>query len=258
MTLLFLDKHLCYLISCSKQQTTWHFQFDYFIYFRSGLFTDILLVLIVSITCVQTKEIKNSSDFQEISAIKHTSTVDSSTSEPGSNSNHNNNHAHDNHNSWPHPPIDIAATTNATHISIDIDHQPISSHPNDSSDAQIPHSKYFINNRDQIEISSNNELNKSELPTPIESDFKSNTVHTEQITERHGKESNILRSALRVAARQGLEAMTELYDKKEPNLIRKGEKEYAIFTLWIIHRPCLSNDDHYGFLKIFTAFLFLY
>lgn len=108
-------------------------------------------------------------------------------------------------------------------ISIDIDHQQILSHKNDSTDAQLPLSKYFINNRDQIEISSSNELNKSELPTPIRSELESNIVHIEQITERNGKESNILRSALRVAARQGLEAMTELYDKKEPNLIRKGE-----------------------------------
>lgn len=74
-----------------------------------------------------------------------------------------------------------------------------------------------------LEIGSSKELAQSELPTPIESEINLNTVHAEQTTQRNGKESNILRSALRVAARQGFEAMIELYDRKEPHLISKGK-----------------------------------
>lgn len=185
---------------------------------RSGLFTDILLVLVVSITCVQTKEIKNSSDFQEkISATtNHSSIANSSITDPSFNK-----HAPDNR-TWSHQFIDILTTINTTKIDTDNKHD-ILTNKNDNFNAQLPHSKYSITkNGDQIEISNDNELNKSELPTPIEIEFHSNTVQTKQTTERNGKESNILRSALRVAARQGLEAMVELYDKREPNLMRKG------------------------------------
>lgn len=202
-----------HLITFQKQLDIFNWiSFFFFLYltlfilsiFRSGLFTDILLVLIVSITCVQTKEIKNSFDFQEISAKNHSSISDPSFS---------NDHAFDNH-TWPHQFTKISSTN----IKIDIDNN-----KNGTSDKKLPHSKYSINNRDQIEISSDNELSISELPIPIKNEFYTNTVHIEQTTERNGKESNILRSALRVAARQGLEAMVELYDKKEPNLIRKGQ-----------------------------------
>lgn len=34
---------------------------------------------------------------------------------------------------------------------------------------------------------------------------------------------SVMRAALRLAARQGLEAMIDLYDKKEPNLLKKGK-----------------------------------
>lgn len=48
------------------------------------------------------------------------------------------------------------------------------------------------------------------------------TLKSEKTINRNGKDS-VIRAALRVAARQGLEAMVELYDKKEPNLLRRGK-----------------------------------
>lgn len=45
-------------------------------------------------------------------------------------------------------------------------------------------------------------------------------------TIKSGKNNDsVMRAALRLAARQGLEAMIDLYDKKEPNLLKKGERK---------------------------------
>lgn len=185
--------------------------------FRSGLFTDIFLVLIVSITCVQTKEIKNSSVFQQISDTNHSSIETLSTLDTRFHD-----HAHDNH-TWSHPTIDnpVIHPSNLNHSA----EENITAQQNNQIkqiDAQIRDTKYSI---EHINNSlSNNEAAQFELPTKIDSTFYiSETVRNEPAHERNSKKSNIFRSALRVAARQGLEAMVELYDKKEPNLIKKGQ-----------------------------------
>lgn len=83
------------------------------------------------------------------------------------------------------------------------------------------HNNDFNDNLNSILI--NNELAEKELPTNIDRKFyTSNTDQNEQKHQRNGKQSTIFRTALRVAARQGLEAMVELYNKKEPNLMKKG------------------------------------
>lgn len=196
------------------------FFFFYHLHFRSGLFTNILLVLVISITCVQTKEITNSSVLQDVSESNHSSIDISSTS----------NNAHNNHNLSHHitdnnSAHDLAHLTNlnGTHNS-DNKIQTIDKHPSPLvADAQIIHSNYSIYNNDHIEISNSNELDQSELPTAIDNDYQLTTVQSESTTERNGKDANLLKSALRVAARQGYEAMVDLYNKKEPNLISKGQ-----------------------------------
>lgn len=202
----------------------------HFIHFRSGLFTHILLVLIVSITCVQTKEIKNSL-VSKISTTNHSSIVVnglksvSITDDPIYIKNDTNLHRIANHLAI-NSNINNAPINNLTTVK-----KPINSI---TANKQIPHAEYSIYNIDQIEINNDNELLHAELPTPIQCAFHSNTVHIEQsTTERNGKESNILRSALRVAARQGLDAMVELFDKKEPHLLQKGQS-------WCFSAICIN------------------
>lgn len=79
---------------------------------------------------------------------------------------------------------------------------------------------------DSIESNSSDKTKQFNLPPtqsiPIQQNFHTNNIQYDKASNRSGKDS-IIRAALRVAARQGLEAMVELYDKKEPNLLKKGE-----------------------------------
>lgn len=203
-------------------------------FFRGGLFTNILLVLIVSITCEQTKEIKNSSTIQEISAIttittNHNCSSIENLSTLESNTNDDNHANRDNH-TWPHQLINNNSTN--------IDYSPIHNTSIDKTTIKTKttfnsidmHNSTSIQNNDHIEINSENELKPIELPTPIRSELNLDNDFIEPITERNGKKSNHLRTALRVAARQGLEAMVELYEKKEPHLLRKGMQHCKIKT----------------------------
>lgn len=175
------------------------------------MFTDILLVLILSITRIQTKEIKNSSTFQQITETTHPSIAKSTKSDQV--------HLFSNR-----PPIEVV--DNNLHIyktqSPPDNHTLSKRSQGPSSSAQLDNFTYTINS-DRIEIRSSNET--TDLPAVIKD--ASNIPQNDQTTERDGKQSNILRSALRVAARQGLEAMAELYDKKEPTLISKGQCSLA-------------------------------
>lgn len=227
--LLFNDSFHLYRDAINNDSKT-NFQLDickdlsiYFVFYflfsfsRSGSFTNILLVLVISITCVQTKEIKNSSVFPQISETNHSSIENSSASNYRLNNN-----AHDNqsaanvsaHQLKTHPTLNGTQYSNATKT-VDQYQSSLLSY------ALNIHSNYAD---DRTKIGHINELAQSELPTAIESKSQSSIDASEQAaTERFGKDSNLFKSALRVAARQGLEAMVELYNKKEPNLIKKGQ-----------------------------------
>lgn len=198
-----------------------HVSVFYYFTFRSDLFTNILLVLVISITCVQTKEIKNSSVFSEISESNHSSIENSSISNYRPNNNAHDNHIRSSNNSahvlTTHPSTN--ATPSSDEKTIDIQQSSL------LTNAQNIHSNQYSNQtNDPTEIIYANELGKFELPTAIEKESQlNNNIQSEQTTQRYGKDSDLLKSALRVAARQGLEAMVELYNKKEPNLIRKGQ-----------------------------------
>lgn len=238
------DIHYCVCVCLWKRYLFKSFSLKknvFYFSYRSGLFTDILLVLIVSITCVQTKEIKNSSVFPQNSDTNRSSIETSSTSDTRFHD-----HAVDNH-TWIQSTIDISATDSNQTTSIDhttkhpmdhfIGHQIQQQHQYqhqqqnqqkqqtnhiNTIDAQLFNTNYSIDNLNRISL--NNDLAQVELPTKIDRTFyTSNTVQNEPTHQRIGKQSTIFRTALRVAARQGLEAMVELYDKKEPNLIKKGQ-----------------------------------
>lgn len=218
---------------------------------RSGLHTDIFLVLIVSITCVQTKEIKNSSSivFQQISETHQNSSIDISSSSSSSSKpfeSRSPNIAFKYH-IWPtNQSINITAAITSNDSVSSQREQPQSDNLHQQQQQQrIQQFKatstkaqrvknfditYSIDNNDNISL--HNELAQFELPTMITSSKFHKSLKTsatvaassEQIIARNAKHSNTLRSALRAAARQGFEAMVELYDKKEPNLISKGQR----------------------------------
>lgn len=58
--------------------------------------------------------------------------------------------------------------------------------------------------------------------TPNKQLFTVKTIKLSKTDERDDNDS-VIRAAMRIAARQGLEAMIELYEKKEPNFMRRGE-----------------------------------
>lgn len=63
------------------------------------------------------------------------------------------------------------------------------------------------------------------LPTPIVP-RRTLTIQRTPLSKENSANngrSTAIRSALRLAAIEGLEAMNDLYDRKEPNLLRKGE-----------------------------------
>lgn len=211
--------------------------------FRSGLHTDIFLVLIVSITCVQTKEIKNSSStvFQQISETHQNSSIERFSSSTPSDSRSQNN-AFKNH-IWPTNQSINITTVIASNDSVSLqrtqqksDNLQQQQHTQriQTNSTKAPRVKnfditYSIDNNDNISL--HNELAQFELPTMITHSKFYKSLKTsaaaaapnEQTIARNAKHSNILRSALRSAARQGFEAMVELYDKKEPNLFSKGQ-----------------------------------
>lgn len=222
---------------------------------RSGLHTDIFLVLIVSITCVQTKEIKNSSSivFQQISETHQNSSIEKFSSSTPSDSRSQNN-AFKNH-IWPTNPSINVTTAIASNDSVSLQrtqqksnnlHQHQHTQRIQTNSSNAPRVKnfdvtYSIDNNDNISL--HNELAQFELPTMITSSkfYKSlkasattaaATAPNKQTFARNAKHSNILRSALRAAARQGFEAMVELYDKKEPNLISKGQLQFLFYFIW--------------------------
>lgn len=169
---------------------------------------------------MQTKEIKNSSVFSEISESNHSSIENSSISNYRPNNNAHDNHIRYSNNSahalTTHPPTN--ATSYSDEKTIDIQQSSL------LTNAQNIHSNHYSNQtNDPTGIIYANELAQFELPTAIEKESQLNNIQSEQTTQRYGKDSDLLKSAVRVAARQGLEAMVELYNKKEPNLIRKGQ-----------------------------------
>lgn len=224
---------------------------------RSSLLTDIFLVLIVSITCVQTKEIKNSSSitFQQISKTHQNSSIERLSSEPRSH-----NHAFENH-IWPtiqsaNISTNIASNGSAsqqrTQKSViqqqQQQQQQIEEIQTISKSSDL---NYSIDDNDSISLH-NNEMAQHELPKMINNSkiytSKSSATSNEPTNTiaRNAKHSNILRSALRVAARQGFEAMVELYDKKEPNLISKGQLFinilwWCLFFVWFFSLFNKSN-----------------
>lgn len=176
---------------------------------------------------MQTKEIKNSSVFSEISESNHSSIENSSISNYRPNNNAHDNHIRYTNNSahalTTHPPTN--ATPYSDEKTIDIQQSSL------LTNAQNIHSNHYSNQtNDPTEIIYANDLAQFELPTAIEKESQLNNIQSEQTTQRYGKDSDLLKSALRVAARQGLEAMVELYNKKEPNLIRKGQLILNFFT----------------------------
>lgn len=255
--------------------------------FRCSLSTDIFLVLLISITCVKTKEIdpsiiqqsfvtdentltnKQSFDDKTSSTTLNGTFNELSTNESqffnNSNNNKNNDgnisnsyiyrisvinpNSRENHNHINHPLIiktnSKNAATSAVADSVNIDNH------NDHIFRLDP-----LNRRDNFNVSSRNKTfqssNVSSLPslspqTPAKSnayktsnhDFTdSKTIQLGISADRNGKDS-IIRSALRVAARQGLEAMIELYDKKEPSLRNKGQ---CCFEYRIVMKTFLENN----------------
>lgn len=238
------------------------FSFYFFVsFFRSGLHTDIFLVLIVSITCVQTKEIKNSSSivFQQTSETHQNSSIETSSSSTPSDSRSQKN-AFKNH-IWPstHQSINIT-TAFASNGSVSSQRtQQKSSNPHiqrtQTNSTKAPRVNknfditYSIDNNDNISL--HNELAQFELPTMITSSKFYKSLKTsgtaaapnEQTFARNAKHSNILRSALRAAARQGFEAMVDLYDKKEPNLISKGQPQFLFISNFYLNGiKCAKNE----------------
>lgn len=170
---------------------------------------------------MQTKEIKNSSVFSEISESNHSSIENSSISNYRPNNN-----AHDNHIRSSNNSAHVLTTHPSTNATPSSDEKTINIQQSSLlTNAQNIHSNQYSNQtNDPTEIIYANQLGKFELPTAIEKESQlNNNIQSEQTTQRYGKDSDLLKSALRVAARQGLEAMVELYNKKEPNLIRKGQ-----------------------------------
>lgn len=243
--------------------------------FRCSLSTNIFVVLLISITCVNTKEIDSSVLEQSFHTDENTSTknqrfdeqsssldgtfnefstnesqffnINNNKKSNGNISNsyiyrisilnpnfHKKNHDHINHR---------AAATSAIADSLNINYN------NDHIFKLDP-----LSRRDNFNVSSSNNTSYSSYVSPSPSPSpapapapspspqtptKSNAYKTSDHDfqtiqlgisgDRNGKDSNF-RSALRVAARQGLEAMIELYDKKEPSLRNKGQF-YFVFRI---------------------------
>lgn len=84
--------------------------------------------------------------------------------------------------------------------------------------SEIPKSTNFLQR--QKDFSDNSDINSRNLSFD-EIDFGATNSSADEI-ERNGKDS-VIRSALRFAARKGLEAMTDLYSVREPSLLRRGK-----------------------------------
>lgn len=90
---------------------------------------------------------------------------------------------------------------------------------NQTSQSYVPTTRTIISTAKQITTTTVKE-NTTKISDQNFTD--SNRIQLGTSTNRNGKDS-IIRAALRAAARQGLEAMMELYDKQEPNLLSKGQ-----------------------------------
>lgn len=235
-----------------------------FVCFRCSLSTDIFLVLLISITCVKTKEIDpsvlqqsfhtdeststNNQRFDEQSSL---TTLNGTFNELSTNESQllNNKHNNENiRNSYIYRISIIHPNNKENHNHI---HHPLIIKTNGRSAAEgaVADSLNIAKNNDHIfkldrlnrgdnfNVSSSNNTSQSSPQTPTKSnaykisDHKFNDSKTIQLgisADRNGKDS-IIRSALRVAARQGLDAMIALYDKQEPNLRNKGQVLFRIF-----------------------------
>lgn len=180
---------------------------------RCGLSSNIFLVFMISFTCVQTKEIKNSSIFQQ-NADTSNGLLDKL----------NQNYASDDTNNS----INLTRKSlNHIKITHPIDNPIKIQFENSSIEANAPvfENKLNINDSNSLNVSSNDLEPLLHAPITFNHrsyvDYDDNDDDIDETNIRNGKDL-INRAALRIAARQGLEAMHELYEKQEPHLLNKG------------------------------------
>lgn len=88
----------------------------------------------------------------------------------------------------------------------------------------IPSNQTFVNATKEM-MEEHRPASIGSLPTPIVPQKIFNIKRTQlgKDNAANSARTSAMRSALRLAAIEGLEAMNNLYDRKQPNLIRKGK-----------------------------------
>lgn len=89
----------------------------------------------------------------------------------------------------------------------------------DSSDLKTI---YFYDNFKFDEENVTDDSSISSIIYPRKLKIVSNQSDNKNVSNDHKRHVSAMRNAIRTAAREGLEAMKELYDVKEPALIKKG------------------------------------
>jgi len=184
--------------------------------YRCGLSTNKFLIILLSITCVQTKEILHSSVLQKSSHTnEHTSIKNHRFDEKLSSINDeltNNKNSNNDHTNF------ISGNNKKTNaLSHNINNFKLNIHYSDNfivSSSNLTSQTYVPTSKTPSPSSSRQRINAHNFTD-------SNKIQLEISANRNGKDS-IIRAALRVAAQQGLEAMREFYDEQEPSLLKKG------------------------------------